>query len=46
MARRSRPTLSRARLATMLGLLFLALAAPTAVLLVQTQRQIKFESFY
>src|SRR5258708_23366786 len=39
-------TLSRARLATMLGLLFLALAAPTVVLLVQTQRQIKFESFH
>jgi signal transduction histidine kinase len=37
---------SRARLATMLGLLFVALAAPTLVLLVQTQRQIKFESFY
>ena len=44
--RRSRPSLSRARLATMLGLLFLALAAPTAVLLMQAQRQIKFESFY
>jgi len=30
----------------MLGLLFIALATPTVVLLVQTQRQIKFESFY
>lgn len=46
MTRRSRSSVSRARLATMLGLLFLALAAPTVVLLVQTQRQIKFESFY
>ena len=30
----------------MLGLLFVALAAPTVVLLVQTQRQITFESFF
>jgi len=44
--RRSRSSLSRARLASMLGLLFFALAAPTAVLLLQAQRQIKFESFY
>jgi len=44
--RRSRISLSRSRLATMLGLLFVALAVPTAVLLVQAQRQIKFESFY
>jgi two-component system, OmpR family, phosphate regulon sensor histidine kinase PhoR len=46
MARGSRTGISRSRLATLLGLLFLALAVPTAVLLVQTQRQIKFESFY
>src|SRR5258706_7119773 len=46
MARASARTLSRTRLAMMLGLLFLALAAPTVVLLVQTQRQIKFESFH
>ena len=44
--RSSARVLSRARLATLLGLLFVALAAPTLVLLVQTQRQIKFESFY
>ena len=46
MARHAPPNLSRARLAIMLGLLFVALAVPTAVLLLQTQRQIKFESFY
>jgi signal transduction histidine kinase len=46
MTRWSARSISRARLATLLGLLFIALAAPTVVLLVQTQRQIKFESFY
>jgi len=46
MTRASARGLSRGRLAALLGVLFVALAAPTAVLLVQTQRQIKFESFY
>src|SRR5580765_7357792 len=46
MARAYARSFSRARLATMLGLLFVALAVPTVVLLVQTQRQIKFESFF
>src|SRR5689334_3844552 len=46
MARTFSPSFSRARLATMLGLLFVALALPTMVLLVQTQRQIKFEAFH
>ncbi len=46
MRRWSARSFSRARLATMLGLLFVALATPTVVLLVQTQRQIKFESFF
>ena len=43
MTRWSARTMSPARLAMLLGLLFVALAAPTAVLLVQTQRQIRFE---
>lgn len=38
--------LSRARLATFVGLLFLALMVPTVILLVQTQRQIRFEAFH
>jgi signal transduction histidine kinase len=37
---------ARLRLAALLGLLFLLLAAPSAVLLVQTQRQIEFEAFH
>lgn len=37
---------ARTRLATLLGLLFLLLAAPSAVLLVQTQRQIEFEAYH
>jgi signal transduction histidine kinase len=37
---------ARLRLATLLGLLFLLLAAPSAVLLVQTQRQIEFEAYH
>lgn len=37
---------TRARLAGLLGLLFLLLAAPSAVLLVQTRHQIKFEAFH
>lgn len=37
---------ARSRLAMLLGLLFLLLAAPSAVLLVQTQRQIEFEAYH
>jgi signal transduction histidine kinase len=37
---------ARWRLAALLGLLFVALALPSAVLLWQTQRQIKFEAFH
>lgn len=37
---------ARARLAALLVLLFVLLAAPSAVLLVQTQRQIEFEAFH
>lgn len=36
----------RGRLAALLGVLFLLLAAPSAVLLYQTQRQIRFEAFH
>lgn len=42
MATRTTP----ARLAVLLGLLFLLLAAPSAVLLVQTRRQIAFEAYH
>ena len=35
-----------ARLAVLLGLLFLLLVAPSAVLLVQTRRQIAFEAYH
>ncbi|MGB0132825.1 sensor histidine kinase [Dokdonella sp.] len=38
--------LSRARLAAFLAVLFLALMIPTVILLVQTQRQIRFEAFH
>ena len=38
--------LSRTRLATFLALLFLGLMIPTVILLVQTQRQIRFEAFH
>ena len=37
---------ARWRLAVLLGLLFVALAVPSLVLLIQTQRQIKFEAFH
>lgn len=37
---------ARTRLAALLVLLFVLLAAPSAVLLVQTQRQIEFEAFH
>jgi len=46
MPRRLHPGLDPARLRLFLGLLFLALAVPTAVLIAQTQRQIKWESFH
>ncbi|HSX60197.1 MAG TPA: HAMP domain-containing sensor histidine kinase [Tahibacter sp.] len=37
---------ARLRLAALLGLLFVLLAIPSAVLLVQTRRQIEFEAFH
>lgn len=46
MSRGLRGSMSRGRLRWTLGLLFVALAIPSAVLVVQTQRQLKWEAFH